>query len=114
MINSINHGNTHRRPNEKYPIRKECPYNLNQREAEEVKWLLKNTLHTCRQIADHFNVNTSTIKAINTGRNYFDSQTDYPIRKFRGSKQIEPVETILAKRSTHAIDTHVEMGVCAS
>lgn len=114
MINSINHGNTHRRPNEKYTIRKECPYNLNQREVEEVKWLLKNTLHTCRQIADHFNVNTSTIKAINTGRNYFDSQTDYPIRKFRGSKQIEPVETILAKRSTYAIDTHVEMGVYAS
>ena len=114
LINNINWGITHRRDNEQYPIRNQCPYNLSENEVEEVKWLLANAMHTCNQIADYYGVNTSTIKAINTGRNYFDSLTDYPIRKYRGIKQIEPVETILAKRSTSVIDTHLEMGVCAS
>jgi hypothetical protein len=35
------------------------------------------------------------------------------IRKAKGKRQSQPVETILAKRSTDAIDTHLETGVCA-
>lgn len=31
--------------------------------------------------------------------------SDYPLRKVRGKKQLEPVETILVKRSTATIDT---------
>ena len=58
-----------------------------------------------QQIADYYHVNTSTIKHINTGRNYHDDTSDYPLRKVRGKKQLEPVETILAKRSTATIDT---------
>ena len=38
---------------------------------------------------------------------------DYPIRKNRGSKFSQPVETILANRSTVAIDTQSEMGICS-
>lgn len=112
LINNINWGITHKRKCESYPIRKSCPYNLDNEEVEEVKWLLKNTLYPCSQIADYYHVNTSTIKHINSGRNYFNNNENYPLRKKRGKKQTEPVEAILAKRSTNAIDTHLEMGVC--
>lgn len=105
LINNINRGITHRRNNEKYPIRTDCPYNLTHKEVGDVKWLLENTLYPCRQIADHYHVNTSAIKHINSGRNYHDDSLSYPLRKVRGKKQLEPVETILAKRSTTTIDT---------
>ncbi len=113
LIHSINFGITHRRENEIYPIRTECPYNLTQDEVDEIKWLLSTTRYPCWQIAEYYHVNTSTIKHINTGRNYFVDGVDYPIRKVRGQKQSQPVETILAKRSTNAIDTHLEKGICA-
>ena len=66
-----------------------------------------------RDIASHFNVNTSSIKHINAGRNHADATLDYPIRKNRGSKSSQPVETILANRSTVVIDTQSEMGICS-
>lgn len=112
LIHNINHGITHRRADEVYPIRTESPYHLTASEVEEIKWLLKETSYPCSQIADHFRVNNSTVKAINTGRNYPDSRESYPLRKTRGQAQSQPVETILAKRSTDAIDTRSEMGVC--
>lgn len=105
LINNINWGITHKRDNEEYPIRKNCPYNLTIEQVGDVKWLLQNTLYPCSQIADYYHVNVSTIKHINTGRNYYDSNCDYPLRKKKGKKQLEPVETILAKRSTTTIDT---------
>lgn len=113
LINSINWGMTHRRDTETYPIRTQCPYNLTLKEVDEIKWLLANSKHTCYQIADYYHVNASSVKAINTGRNYFDPALSYPIRTFRGEKQSLPVEAILAKRSTNAIGTHSETGVCA-
>lgn len=80
---------------------------------EEIKWLLKNSLFPCYQIAEHYGVKRTTIEQINSGRNHFSENEEYPIRKFKGRKQSQPVETILAKRSTVAIDTQLEMGVCA-
>ena len=80
---------------------------------EEIKWLLQNSLFPCWQIAEYYNVNTSAIKHINSGRNYHSDTENYPLRKNKGKKQSQPVEAILAKRSTDAIDTHLEMGVCA-
>jgi len=105
LINSINWGVTHKRENENYPIRSNCPYNLTEEEVGDVKWLLLNTLYPCQQIADYYHVNVSTIKHINAGRNYHDDNLGYPLRKVRGKKQLKPVETILAKRSTATIDT---------
>ena len=105
LIHNINWGITHRRENETYPIRTDCPYNLSIKEVDDVKWLLENTKCTMEQIADFYHVNTSTIKHINVGRNYYDGSLKYPIRTFRGKKQVVPVETILAKRSTATIDT---------
>lgn len=105
LINNINWGITHKRNNETYPIRKNCPYNLTLEQVGDIKWLLRNTLYPCSQIADYYHVNTSTIKHINMGRNYHEDNCDYPLRKQRGKKQLKPVETILAKRSTTTIDT---------
>lgn len=105
LINNINWGITHKRNNETYPIRKNCPYNLTSEQVGDIKWLLRNTLYPCSQIADYYHVNTSTIKHINVGRNYYEDNCDYPLRKQRGKKQLKPVETILAKRSTTTIDT---------
>ena len=39
------------------------------------------------------------------GRNYFDQSLNYPLRQGRAKKDSQPVETILAKRSTLTIDT---------
>lgn len=114
LIHNINYGITHRRNNESYPIRTDCPYNLNSNQVAEIKWLLKNTEYPCSQIAEYYNVNTSTIKHINSGKNHNDKAENYPLRKKRGKKQSQPVEAILAKRSTEAIDTLLEMGVCTS
>ena len=50
---------------------------------------------------------------INTGVNYHSPDVIYPIRTFRGKRQSQPVEAILAKRSTNSIDTNLETGVCA-
>ena len=111
-INSINMGITHYRENIKYPITTSSPYHLEEEQISDIIWLLKNTLYPFYQIADYFKVNTSTIKHINVGRNHYNKNNNYPIRKYRGKKQIEPVEAILAKRSTLAIDTQVETGVC--
>lgn len=112
LIHNINFGITHCKPNQKYPIREECPYNLKREEVEEIKWLLRNSLFPCSQIAKYYQVNTSTIKHINSRRTYYNQNEKYPLRKFKGRKQSQPVETILAKRSTNVIDTHSEMGVC--
>lgn len=104
-IHNINFGHTHHIDSEQYPIRKECPYNLNSKDLEEIFWLLSNTEYTMKEIADYYDVNVSAIKHINSGRNYHNPRYVYPIRKHRGKKQIQPVETILANRSTFIIDT---------
>lgn len=112
-INNINWGNIRRRENEKYPLRTKHPYYLQEDDVADILWLLSNSSCTMEQIAQHYNCNPSSIKAINTGRNRFNPNIDYPVRKFRGSKSSQPVETILANRSTPAIDTQVEMGMCS-
>lgn len=112
LIHNINFGITHYRPNETYPIRTYCPYNLKPVDVDNVMWLLQNTLVPIKDIAQYFNVSDGTIKHINAGRNYFNQSLNYPLRKERGKKQSQPVETILANRSTFAIDTQMEMGIC--
>lgn len=104
-IHNINFGNTHHIDSETYPIRTECPYNLTNNNVEEIIWLLENTEYTMNEISEYYNVNISTIKHINSGRNYHSTEIDYPIRKHRGKKQSKPVETILVNRSTSIIDT---------
>ena len=102
-------GVTHRKEGLIYPLRTQSPYRLTPKDVEEIKWLLKETQYTVVQIGEYYDVNPSTIKHINAGRNYYVEGTDYPIRKFRGCYQTQPVEAILAKRSTTVIGTQLEM-----
>lgn len=109
LITSINMGVTHRKENLTYPLRVQSPYRLTPKDVEEIKWLLKETKYTVDQIGEYYDVSPAAIKHINAGRNYYVEGTDYPIRKFRGCYQTQPVEAILAKRSTTVIGTQLEM-----
>lgn len=109
LITSINRGVTHRREGVEYPIIKTSKYHVCDEDVEKIVYLLKNSMCTCAEIGKYFGVDTSTIKAINSGRNHYDESINYPIRNFRGAKNSQSVETILANRSTSAIDTQMEM-----
>lgn len=109
LVTSLNRGATHRRNNIDYPIIKTSKYHCDEETFEKIVYLLKNSTCTCAEIGAYFGFNTSTIKAINSGRNHHKDNINYPIRNFRGKAGSQPVEAILAKRSTEAIDTSSEM-----
>lgn len=109
LLTSINRGVTHRRPGIEYPIIKTSKYHCDDKTFEEICYLLKNSTCTCAEIGQYYGFSTSTIKAINSGRNHFTEGINYPIRSFRGKSDSQSVETILAKRSTETIDTSLEM-----
>lgn len=108
LVISINLGMTHKRKGLEYPIIKTSKYHCDEKIVDEIIYLLKNSLCTCSEIAKYFGFSTSTVKAINSGRNY-KKDIKYPIRNFRGKADSQSVETILAKRSTEIIDTSLEM-----
>ena len=109
LVTSINRGQTHRRPGLDYPIIKTSNYHINDKNFEEICYLLKYSKCTCNEIGAYFGYSTSAIKAINAGRNHYVEGIQYPIRTFRGSANSQSVEAILAKRSTETIDTSLEM-----
>ena len=106
IVSAINRGIIHKSENENYPIRQETPYHLNIKDVDDIKWLLQNSTNTVYEIAEFYNVSASTIKHINSGRNYHDDNLNYPLKiRTYCSRNSQPVETILAKRSTFTIDT---------
>lgn len=109
LLTSINRGVTHRRAGVEYPIIKTSKYHCDENTFEEICYLLKNSFCTCAEIGQYYGFSTSTIKAINSGRNHFTEGINYPIRSFRGKSNSQSVEAILAKRSTETIDTSLEM-----
>lgn len=109
LVTSINRGVTHRRPGLEYPIIKTSKYHCSEEEFEQIVYLLKESQCTCAEIGRYFGFSTSTIKAINAGRNHHVDTIKYPIRNFRGKSNSQSVEAILAKRSTEIIDTSLEM-----
>lgn len=108
LITSINRGVTHRRAGLEYPIIKTSKYHCDDETFKKIVYLLKNSQCTCAEIGQYFGFSTSTIKAINSGRNHYNDNIQYPIRNFRGSAGSQSVEAILAKRSTETIDTSLE------
>ena len=109
LVTSLNRGATHRRDDIDYPIIKTSKYHCDEETFEKIVYLLKNSTCTCAEIGAYFGFNTSAIKAINSGRNHHKDNINYPIRNFRGKSGSQPVEAILAKRSTEIIDTSSEM-----
>ena len=109
LITSINRGVTHRREGLEYPIIKTSKYYCDEETFLQIVYLLKNSQCTCAEIGQYFGFSSSTIKAINSGRNHYTEEYQYPIRNFRGKANSQSVEAILAKRSTETIDTSLEM-----
>lgn len=109
LVTSINRGITHRRQGLEYPLIKTSNYHCNEKDFNDIIYLLKNSICTSSEIGQYFGFSTSTIKAINSGKNHYLETIDYPIRNFRGKANSQSVEAILAKRSTETIDTSLEM-----
>ena len=100
LITSINRGITHRKEGLSYPLIKTSNYNCNEDTFNKIIYLLKNSQCTCSEIGKYFGFSSSTIKAINSGRNNYSENIQYPVRNFRGKANSQSVEAILAKRST--------------
>lgn len=84
QIKRINYGDNWNYFNLSYPIRQ----NFTPIESvEEIKFLLKTTSITQKKIGEMFNVGRTTITNINNGRNHFDINEEYPIRKGRHYQQ---------------------------
>lgn len=109
VVQNINKGVVYRQEKLSYPLMKTTPYHLTEQEVEEITFLLGNSVCTCAEIGAYYGCNSSSIKAINSGRNHYRENIKYPIRNFRGKANTQSVETILANRSTEPIDTVLEM-----
>lgn len=109
LVTSINRGVTHRKKGIQYPIIKTSNYHCDEETFEKIVYLLKNSTCTCAEIGAYFGFSTATIKHINSGKNHYKENINYPIRNFRGKTNSQSVETILANRSTETIDTSLEM-----
>lgn len=79
-IGRINSGKMRRRDEVDYPIRKE------DRMSDEVKYLLKNTKLSQKEIAKQLDIARSTVTMINIGANHFDEKEEYPIRNWGKDK----------------------------
>lgn len=84
-IEEINQGKSYYNPEWDYPLRK-ISYNpkIAPKEiVEKVRYDLKNTKKSMRELGREYNINRSTVSLINLGNSkyYFDENIPYPIRK---------------------------------
>ena len=81
VISDINHGYSHKMTNETYPIRiKRGSQKLTEKQADEIKELLRTTTLSYQKIADMYNVTKGNIYQINRGSNFKRDKDTYPIR----------------------------------
>lgn len=82
IISDINHGRTHRIDGEKYPLRvKRGSQKMTEKQADEIKDLLRSTDLSYNEIARRYGVTKGTVYQINRGTNFRRDKDDYPIRK---------------------------------
>lgn len=79
VVYRINYGKAHKQPNETYPIRKEL--SKNEIRANKIKELLKENKLNNKEIAQLVGCDPSVVSNINYGKNYFDKNLNYPLRK---------------------------------
>ena len=81
VVADINHGYSHKLENENYPIRiRKGRQKLTEEQAEEIKYLLKETTLSYQKIADKYKVTKGTIYQINRGTNFKREKDIYPLR----------------------------------
>ena len=82
IIADINHGYSHVLEGEKYPLRiKKGKQKLTEKQADEIKELLKTTNLSYQSIADKYHVSKGNIYQINRGTNFYREKDTYPIRR---------------------------------
>lgn len=81
IIADINHGITHYRKEISYPIRiKKGLQKIKREELNTIKYLLKNTNKSYKEIAKIFNLSKGAIYHINKGLTFYNINEKYPIR----------------------------------
>lgn len=80
MLRHIKDGTSWRQANEKYPLRPTESY-IHNLKADKVKKLLKTTNLSQKEIGKQVGWNRSAVTMINIGKNHFDPNENYPIRK---------------------------------
>lgn len=84
IIADINHGYSHKQPNETYPIRvKKGRQYLSEEQVKEIKDLLINSQFSFTEIAEQYNTTKTNISQINNGRSFNRFGWEYPLRKQR-------------------------------
>lgn len=81
IIADINHGYSHKQPNEIYPIRiKKGRQYLTEEQVIEIKELLINSQFSFTEIANQYNTTKTNISQINNGRSFNRFGWTYPLR----------------------------------
>lgn len=80
MVRHIYDGTSWHQEDETYPLRPEVK-EINRLKANEVKRLLKETSLSQKEIGKKVGWNRSAVTMINIGKNHFDPNEIYPIRK---------------------------------
>lgn len=95
IIRHINSGDAWRDETLSYPLRKPEEEIIADK-VEQIKYYLKNSSLSQKQIAEKFGYKRSFVTMINIGKNHFDENEDYPIRKY-GVYELDPtiVEEII-------------------
>lgn len=85
IVADINHGYSHKMENETYPLRvRHGRQKLTEEQAEEIKFLLKETNLSYQDISNKYGVTKATIYQINRGTNFKREKDNYPIRMKNG------------------------------
>lgn len=94
LVSNINQGNAYKKENYHYPIR--VNYKKGLQDYNELINLLRTTTKSFKQIAKELGIGESTVKKINYGTMWFDSNMSYPIRKQNSFQTIsEQIKNLL-------------------
>lgn len=81
QIYRINTGKSWSEKEDTYPIRK--PNKTDSKTLNQIVWMLQNTSVTQKEIGKKFSLSRTTITAINLGKNHYNPNLSYPLRKGR-------------------------------
>ena len=80
---------------------------LTDKQADEIKMLLKNTVIGQKEIANMFGVHVSTVERIQAGKIRYDENISYPIRKY---SKYEVIALAIIEDLKNTTLTHKEIG----
>ena len=88
IIADINHGYSHKKDNETYPIRnKKGMQKLTIEQVNDIVFQLINTNATYQKLADQYEVSKGVIYHINKGLTFHNNNLEYPLRGNKRNEQ---------------------------